>query len=101
MLFIIKEVGVKDSWLPQLIGAIGALIPLKSLLGFLGAFWNSAAALAINGGAQGMLALAVVVLGSVCLADAKNSVLALLALLVADQAAIIYMCTYIYACLPA
>ena len=69
----------------------GVFIAVMSLLGFLGALWNSAAALGVNGGAQAMLALAVVVLGSVCLADAKNSVLDLLALLVADQAAVMYI----------
>ena len=82
----------------------GVFIAVMSLLGFLGALWNSAAALGVNGGAQAMLALAVVVLGSICLADAKNSVLDLLALLVADQAAIIYIhniCMYVcmYLCI--
>ena len=68
-----QEVGVKNGWLPQLVGSLGVFIAVMSLIGFSGAYWDSIGILAVNGCVQGLLGLVVLVVGALCLSDAKNS----------------------------
>ena len=68
-----QEVGTKGGWLPQLAGTMGAFMALMSLVAFGGAYWESVAALGLNGCMQGLLGVVVLVLGAICLADARNS----------------------------
>jgi hypothetical protein len=91
-------VGVKNGWLPQLIGALGVFIAVMSLMGFSGAYFDSIGMpfltclvltyyfttlsllwvvsigmLGVNGCVQSCLGITVLVFGAVCLADAKHS----------------------------
>ena len=68
-----QEVGVKNGWLPQLVGSLGIFVAVLSLIGFSGAYWDSIGILAVNGCLQGVLGVIVLTVGALCLSDAKNS----------------------------
>jgi len=68
-----REMGVKDGYLPHVIGSLGILASLLSVAGFLGAFFLSPCLLATNGVLLGLLAVLMLGFGAYALANADDA----------------------------
>mmetsp|Transcript_29259 Transcript_29259/g.45831 ORF Transcript_29259/g.45831 Transcript_29259/m.45831 type:complete len:342 (-) Transcript_29259:607-1632(-) len=69
----IREVGVKNSWLPEVIGTLGIITLFFAFIGFYGAFRLNTAILLCNAVFLSVLAVLFLGFGIFCLADAEDA----------------------------
>merc|ERR1719163_955240 len=68
-----QEVGVKNSWLPGVIGTIGILLVLFAIIGFYAASKLKPGVLFCNGCCLAVIAILMLGFGIFCLADSKDA----------------------------
>jgi hypothetical protein len=68
-----QEVGVKNSWLPEVIGFIGILLVFFAIIGFFAASRLKAGLLIFNTACLGVLSILLLGFAIFCLADAKDA----------------------------